>query len=258
VFKRKDFFSLPHDLRRKCFAVCKNADFKKLQNKRSIVTKEGYSYKPFDQYQCIFVHIPKDAGVSICRSLFGNLCGGHTSIGRYKIIFSKKEFDSYFKFTFARNPWDRIFSAYNFLKKGGVNQANKRWAAANLASCENFDDFIRKHLTPPGIYKQIHFKPQYEFLCFPYYHRLSVDFLGFYENLQSDFEYIKNKLSLDASLTLSHENVTATDDQQLDYRDFYTDETRDIVGKVYKRDIELLGYNFDNSSLKAQLKNRSV
>ena len=139
-----------------------------------------------------------------------------------------------------------------------MNKANRRWAAANLASYRNFDDFIKRWLNISSIKQHIHFRPQYKFLCIPYNHELSVDFLGFFENIQDDFEYIKNKLSLDANLTLNQENKTASDDKQPDYRDFYTNETRDIVAEVYKMDIELLGYNFDNSSLKTQLTNRST
>ena len=229
-----------------------------MQNKRSIVTGKGYSYKSFDQYQCIFVHIPKAAGVSVCRTLFGNLGGGHSTIEHYQIVFSKNEFDRYFKFTFVRNPWSRIFSAYNFLKKGGMNEVDRRWAATNIASYKNFDDFIKGWLSIPGIEKYKHFRPQYEFLCIPGSYKLSVDFLGFFENIQNDFECIKNKLALDASLTIKHENKTASDDSQLDYRDFYTNETRDIVAEIYKRDIDLLGYNFENTSLEKQLKNRSI
>lgn len=82
----------------------------------------NYSYKPLDNLKCIFVHIPKTAGISISRSIFGNLGGGHTKIRDYELIFSAKDFNNYFKFTFVRNPWDRIFSAYRFLKNGGINE----------------------------------------------------------------------------------------------------------------------------------------
>lgn len=246
---------MPHDIRRALFSVLRNADFKFMQNRRTIDTNKDYSYKPFDQYQCIFVHIPKAAGVSICRTLFGNLCGGHTTIKKYQVIFSKKEFDHYFKFTFVRNPWDRIFSAYNFLKKGGMGERDRMWAAANLVSYRDFEDFIKRWLNKSSIQQYIHFWPQYEFLCIPYSQEISVDFLGFFENIQDDFLYIKKILSLTTNIALRHENKIASYDK-LDYRDFYTEEMRDIVAEVYKRDIELLGYSFDNSSLKSQLTRR--
>ncbi len=102
----------------------------------------------------------------------------------------------------------------------------------------------------------MHFAPQYKMLCLPSSDNIDVDFLGFYENIQDDFIYIKNQLSLSADLELKYENKTESNDRQFDYRNFYTDEARDIVSQVYKKDIDLLGYNYDNSSLKKQLAHR--
>ena len=93
-------------------------------------------------------------------------------------------------------------------------------------------------------------------LCLPSSDNIDVDFLGFYENIQDDFIYIKNQLSLSADLELKYENKTESNDRQFDYRNCYTDEARDIVSQVYKKDIDLLGYNYDNSSLKKQLAHR--
>jgi spore maturation protein CgeB len=53
---------------------------KRFQAIRKIDT-EGRSLKSFDEQKCIFVHITKCAGVSVSKSLFGNLGGGHMKIG---------------------------------------------------------------------------------------------------------------------------------------------------------------------------------
>ena len=135
-----------------------------------------------------------------------------------------------------------------------MNEHDRKWAAANIIPYKNFDDFIKRGLK--SIPLAMHFMPQYKFLCLPNSQNLLIDFLGFYENLQEDFQFIKNKLSVNENLTLRHENKTVSFDNP-DYRENYTDETRNIVAEVYKKDIELLGYNFDNSSLKSQLANRS-
>ena len=73
--------------------------------------------KVFDKKKCIFFHIPKTAGISLVKALFGDLDWGHRDVKYYRNVFNKKKFDSYFKFTFVRNPYDRLFSAYSFLKK---------------------------------------------------------------------------------------------------------------------------------------------
>ena len=252
------YYSLPYELRRFLYAKIKSKSFRLLQTQRSIVTDSDYSLKPYVQNKCIFIHIPKSAGVSICRTLFNNLAGGHQDIKLYQIVFSKKEFDSYFKFTFVRNPWDRLFSAYNFLKKGGMNDSDRVWASENLSEYVSFDDFVKKWLTIANTNKHMHFAPQYKMLCLPSSDNIDVDFLGFYENIQDDFIYIKNQLSLSADLELKYENKTESNDRQFDYRNFYTDEARDIVSQVYKKDIDLLGYNYDNSSLKKQLAHRPI
>ena len=246
---------MPYDLRRSVYAKLKHAKFDRLQQKRNYDLDDGYTYKPYDDNRCIFVHIPKAAGQSICRSLFGNLAGGHATLADYQIIFSRREFDSYFKFTFVRNPWDRVFSAYNFLKKGGANEFDRQWAP-KIACYETFDNFIKRGLHTPQMVKKLHFRPQHWFLDVPYHSDISVDFVGFFENIVQDFEIIKSRLNLDHDPVLKHVNQSSLN-QKLDYRDFYTDETREIVGRFYCQDIKRFGYEFDNSSLPVQLKNRA-
>ena len=246
----------PYSLRRALLAMLMNKNLKRVRNCRIKNADLCYSFRPFIQNQCIFVHIPKTAGVSVCKSIFGNLAGGHKTVQHYQLIFCKNDFDRYFKFTFVRNPWDRVFSAYHFLKKGGMNESDKKWSTENLSAYGDFDEFVKRWLNISNINQYIHFIPQYRFLCLPNERQLLVDFLGLFENIQDDFEFIKNKLSLDRNIVFSHENKTHSDNKKLNYRDFYTNETRDIISIVYEKDIKLLGYNFDNSSLKKQLIHR--
>ena len=133
LLRPKYLYFLPYNLRRGLYASLKHSKFNRLQYKRRVETEDGYTYKPYDDFQCIFVHIPKTAGMSICQSLFGNLAGGHATLADYQIIFAKHEFDNYFKFSFVRNPWDRVYSAYNFLKKGGATDFDRQWAMPMLS-----------------------------------------------------------------------------------------------------------------------------
>lgn len=256
MLRKTIFYSLPHDVRRFLYSIAKPQDFKKRQYMRTIETNNAYSYKPFDQNQCIFVHIPKTAGVSICHSLFGNLAGSHTTLFHYQIVFPKKEFDRYFKFTFVRNPWDRVFSAYNFLKKGGLSEQDRKWTEkVKFSSYKSFDDFVKRGLPKPSIHTWIHFLPQSNFLSIPRSRKLPVDFLGFFENIENDFRYITDKLGMGEDFPLKRKNASNLK-QKLDYKDAYTDTTRNIVSQLYKTDVDLLGYNFDNSSLPSQLNRR--
>ncbi len=251
------FYALPHDTRRALYQRFKAKRFNEFQQLRHMTTEAGYSYQPYDERRCIFVHIPKAAGVSICKSTFGNLAGGHTMISRYQLIFSEQDFNNYFKFTFVRNPWSRLYSAYQFLKKGGMTPKDKRWADANLVDYTDFNTFVLNWLTPKNMQLYPHFLPQNRYLCLPGQSNLLVDFVGYFENIEDDFTQIIAALGENSDATLRHENKTEIGDKKrIDYTEMYSDEAAGIVAEVYRDDIELLGYNFDNSSLPSQLKQR--
>ena len=68
-----------------------------------------------EEYKTIFVHIPKNAGTSICRC-FNNLSTYHETIYDFKDVFPY-EYNSYKKFAVVRNPYDRMLSWYAYLKR---------------------------------------------------------------------------------------------------------------------------------------------
>lgn len=221
-----------------------------LQSQRQIETTDSYSYKPFDDTKSIFIHVPKCAGVSINTRLYGNLAGGHLKIENYTRIFSPREFLSYFKFTVVRNPWDRLVSSYHFLSKGGMNEADRQWAKENISQYSDFKAFVRDWVTPENVMKYYHFIPQTEFI-FDKHHAIKPDFIAFLETLDEDFIEISHKLNI--PVHIDKKNQSNHDD----YKSYYDAETINIVAKVYEKDIRLLGYNFDNSSLKEQVYKRN-
>ncbi len=244
---------LPHDLRRWLYAVFKRSAFRRLQELRR--DPEGpYSYQPFDKTRSIFIHIPKTAGVSICRSLYGSLAGGHTTITKYQYVFSKNDFNRYFKFSFVRNPWDRLFSAYRFLMKGGYNSNDASWANEHLADFSSFEDFVTNGVAERNIRKYIHFTPQVERLSLPGSRELSIDFLGFFENIMEDFQTVAKKIN--KNVRLPHANQSGREKEH--YLDKYTDKMIAIVEDVYRQDIKAFGYSFDNASLSTQIRLRSA
>ena len=75
------------------------------------------------------------------------------TIRTYCKIFNYKEFNDYYKFTFVRDPWDRLASAYYFLKDGGFHENDKKWYKENLKEYNNFDDFVNNWVNKKNIYK---------------------------------------------------------------------------------------------------------
>ena len=229
----------------------KKEKFARYQKQRRSQTEEGYTYQPFDERRAIFIHVPKCAGVSVNKTLFGNLAGGHTTLEEYLKVFEPHRITDYFKFTIVRNPWDRLVSAYFFLKNGGYGETDRKWFDEELACFSSFDDFVKNWVTRSNIWKWNHFRPQYHYLL-DKRRKVKLDFIGFLENLDEDFAYICKRLGVNRTMPKSNES------SHRHYSKYYDDNTIDVVRQVYAEDIELLAYTFDNSSLPQQLANRCV
>jgi hypothetical protein len=226
--------------------------FTELQKLRNNTTLGTFSFSEFDKKKAIFIHIPKCAGVAVKRALFDDLSGGHTKLSTYCRVFEPELFLTYFKFTFIRNPWDRLVSAYHFLRAGGYGNPDKNWFARELSVYTDFNDFVRNWLRPENMYKHIHFCPQIEFLEDSNHRGVKVDYIGLYENIDSDFDYIAQRLGVSAGLKKGNASSHKS------YREYYCDTTREIVHNVYRRDIEQFGYDFENSTMAAQIAARDA
>lgn len=237
-------------LKRWDFKRSHKADFESAQNKRLLTTAEGYSFAQFDRTKSIFVHIPKCAGTSVSKALFGNLAGGHATLNQYTRIFEQKYIFEYFKFTIVRNPWDRLVSAYFFLRSGGFGESDRNWAENEIMDFSSFDDFVKHWVNRKNIWKWYHFRPQYHYML-EKFGKANLDFVAFLENIDEDFSYIAKRIGVNCVLNVSNSS------KHTSYVDYYNEESASIVAEVYAEDIKMLGYNFDNSNLAKQIKHRS-
>jgi len=228
---------IPAEVRQNLYKWRHPAEFRELRRVVYPSPRGNFSLRPFDENRCIFVHIPKTAGISVAESLFGYLPYHYTSRD-YKRIYGRRTFWRYFKFAFVRNPWDRLFSAYRFLMAGGWNDDDRRWATENIMAFEGFTDFVERWLTRASAQSMIHFRPQWQFVC-SRQARIEIDYLGYLETIEEDFAHVCRRLGVEARL--QHKNASAT----ADYREQFTDRARSVVEEVYREDIELFGYRFD-------------
>jgi len=202
-----------------------------------VAEDDGYTLEGYDRLQCIYIHIPKNAGISLTRALFGSRGGGHLRLSEYRRIFGRKLFNDYFKFTIVRNPWDRVCSAYHFLRAGGMTDEDRQWAVSHLGRYPTFRDFVLEGIHREEIRTFLHFRSQCDFIC--EHGRIGVDFIGYLETLDEDFGKICEHLGIHASLPrLNTSNAK-------DYREFYDDEMRAVVAECYQEDIARLGYSFE-------------
>jgi hypothetical protein len=224
------------------------------------------------EYQCLFVHVPKTAGQSV-EQFFMDRLGLDWDRDRAEVMLgdnpdrergteklahltaaeyvedgfvSAEEYAALFKFSFVRNPYERIVSEYLY---------------RNYFSHRSFRDFVLRRLPPPGWGDDYrHVMPQYDML-----HdangRLLVDFVGRFESLQQDFGEVCARLGIE-NAALPHRNRSNKrsrtlkrrvrnfvfrngEDGKRRYTDFYDDETRAAVARLYRQDIEAFGYGFD-------------
>lgn len=198
--------------------------------------------KVCDKKHFFFVHIPKAAGKSMRYSLFGRENGAcHARAIDLKRKYRNK-WESYFKFGFVRNPWDRLLSAYNYLRNGGNGSEEdvgfmERQLRKNGIDC--FEKFVHEWLTKDRAYSFIHLVPQTEFVL--HRGRLQVDFIGKFENVDSDFKKVVQSIGIDCE-PLQHLNAS----RKLfnTYREKYDDIMKTIVNDIYSEDVQFFQYHF--------------
>ncbi len=69
---------------------------------------------------------------------------------------------------------------------------------------------------------------------------LIVDYVGRFENLQDDFDYICRTLGV-PQIALPHVNSSS---REGDYRSYYDDECVNLVGEIYGSDVKFWAYDF--------------
>lgn len=199
-----------------------------------------YTLRDFKSTKCVFIHVPRAAGTSICHALFGHSAGGHRTAREYTRIFGEK-FSSYYRFSFVRNPYARLVSAYEYLKRGGHPAWPKNRIFGNevIGAYENFQSFVMEWLRPEKTQWPLpHFYPQTHFLLLD--DQLAVDFLGHVETIEEDFAAVCRHLDEDADLPTM--NTTPVDCPPL--KAYYdSDAVIQRVQEVYQSDFERFGYS---------------
>lgn len=211
-----------------------------------------YSYQGPLNTGILFVHIPKCAGVSINYALYNSLGPGHQPTMRYLYAAGPGTFLSTYRFTVVRNPWDRLVSAYHFLKNGGFNDKDRQFFEAHLSHYPTFDNFVKDWLTPQTLRWIHHFRPQSDYLSLTRDGKTPLNDLYFFENLDQDLANSPNPTL--SALEVPRKNHAP--ESSAHYLDHYSPESLRIVEDLYQRDIRLLGYTSDNASLPEQMRAR--
>ena len=96
-------------------------------------------------------------------------------------------------------------------------------------------EVMRDH--PKCVFMMEHIRPQFEYLCNTD-RSIAVDFVGRFEKINEDWEVVREKLGIEE--TLPHTNHST----RSHYSKHYTTEAAEVVGKVYREDIEIFDYQY--------------
>jgi hypothetical protein len=209
------------------------------------------------KYKCIFVQVPKTGSTSI-RAILGKAISPHLNLWEIKMLMERywlvrdgrkdrmleflyltlpkekrlergrEQFDSYFKFGFVRNPWDRVVSLY------------ERKEALELHRKMSFEDFVDwiQYSSATCVHSSPH-RYQLDWFVDPN-GTVLADFIGRFERLERDWKIVANKLGVSENLPHSRPNP-----RERHYTEYYNSKTRAIIAQKFKVDIEHFGYQFE-------------
>lgn len=187
------------------------------------------------KHNIIFVHVPKAAGVSVNKAIYGKPLGHFYAKDIRDIC--PKMFNNTFKFSVVRHPIDRLYSAYNFSIRGGTStmgMMNPDYYIKN-PDFKSFEMFVNNWLSKKELTKIDHvFRPQYLYL-FDANENLLVDKIYKLENIEKHLDEIS--MNIGKPFKLSHHNRSEKGLLKI------TDELKSLIFNLYQKDFELLDYS---------------
>lgn len=176
-----------------------------------------------------FVHIPKTGGTTLtnllCKEEGTEFVTAHDSVRMVP--------DNYFTFTFVRNPFTRLTSAWQH----GVRKQKYSTSFSQFLHTVNLNDLW---ILPQTYYFKAG-KTDYK----------KIDFVGKYENFTKDAKVILDKININVG-NIPHLNKNPIYDkhpllkQENYYKNFYTEEwMKDWVRDNYKDDFKQFNYELD-------------
>ena len=164
------------------------------------------------EHKVIFIHVPKCAGSSIFK-FFNKDLKVSWRTPNYNVLYgwcpkrkihlqhattkqlieteliTEEQWNSYYKFTIVRNPWDRAYSDYQWIMKDtGKRDSFKNFILKKGKFSKVLNDVSVKE------YRGDHLLNQTDF--FDSNGKFKLDFVGRFENLKTDFSEVLKTLNI--------------------------------------------------------------
>jgi len=202
------------------------------QSKRVLgLPNDYYPYRE-GKRDFVFIHINKTGGTSISKAIGMPRKQHYTAQETIEIIGLEK-WNKAYKFTIVRNPWDKVWSHYNYrvrINETGLRDAGlsfNEWVAVTYGAPKN-----KRFYDQPKM-----FAPQVDWLL-DSAGKNEIDFIGRFENLNSDFSKIAAIIGVDEHLPHLNQSTRGS------YQEHYSQESKAIIKKWFVKDIEAFNYKF--------------
>lgn len=189
---------------------------------------------------CVFIHIHKTGGTSIRHGVWGGVRPVEPAFG-----YIPAEWMHLFKFAFVRHPLDRFISAWKMFSDGAIDsqrrpgpppvkEGPRRPLTIDEFAAIVFDETILYDERRKTVAERIrhHTIPQtHEFNCLRH-----ADFIGRFESLTADFDVVRTRLGVTATLPQLNRTVHGH------WREYLSGDLLARCIDYYTRDLDELGY----------------
>jgi hypothetical protein len=228
-----------------------------------------------EQHQYIFFANPNTASKAIAKTLKAHLAGksipkgemrenGEVIVRKHHCTYKQlvdaglmtpERLESLFKFTGVRNPFDQMVSKYvkhcsrrdnDPSKYPWLKQAGEVAGAENTLAISNrtHADFLLWLKRIESLYAEVN---KLESGPLDFLNR--ADHVIRFEALQAGFDEVVKRLGVAEPIQIIEFNITAAREEapkkKRSYKDFYVDESREIVARLFAPVIERFAYSFD-------------
>ena len=228
------------------------------------------------KYKFIFIAIPKSASQYIRKIIrphlgskdqeicmlfdniqskqYPNLKGvGHKSARRIKKEVGEKIWNSYFKFAFIRDPYERIISIFSFKRKKQITILKEKNKDNTINEIYNQNPFTKTYYHGKI---QNFFKKTQSHWIFDDNNNIMIDFVGSMNNLHNDLKYIFKKVGLPEYIEKPSINKSIQIDN---YYKYYNNTLISLIHDDFSIDIEnFKEYNFLSNTSKNFIKNNKI
>jgi len=195
-----------------------------------------------------------------------------------------ENWDKFKKFTVVRNPWAKLWSGYKYTKWGRLEESIKpyisyktgiftqndevlyeQWKKSGLAVISGFESnnklgktfkeyvntlyktYSKKGFMEPAG-RNLYVMRQKKYIVEPRTNKLLVDFIGKYEDLDAVINWVAS-VNNDKNLPLRYRMQSKTKSNislnSVNYRNVYDDDMINMVGEMYREDVDYFKYDFE-------------